>query len=47
MSKRDDAGLTTRYADMFSAMVAEPRLRIVRRLLKAHPEGLRRGRDPE
>jgi DNA-binding transcriptional ArsR family regulator len=40
MSKRDDAELTTRYADMFSAMGTEPRLRIVRLLLKAHPEGL-------
>ena len=40
MSKRDDAELTTRYADMFSAMGTEPRLRIVRLLLNAHPEGL-------
>ena len=40
MSKRDDAELTTRYADMFSAMGTEPRLRILRLLLKAHPEGL-------
>ena len=40
MSKRDDAALTTRYADMFSAMGTEPRLRIVRLLLNAHPEGL-------
>ena len=40
MRKRDDAELTTRYADMFSAMGTEPRLRIVRLLLKAHPEGL-------
>ena len=29
-----------RYADMFSALGAEPRLRIVRLLLAAHPEGL-------
>lgn len=29
-----------RYADMFSAMGTEPRLRIVQLLLKAHPEGL-------
>ena len=29
-----------RYADMLSAMGAEPRLRIVRLLLTAHPEGL-------
>lgn len=40
MSKRDDAERTTRYADMFSAMGTEPRLRIVRLLLNAHPEGL-------
>jgi ArsR family transcriptional regulator, arsenate/arsenite/antimonite-responsive transcriptional repressor len=30
----------TRYADMFAAIGAEPRLRIVRLLLSAHPEGL-------
>jgi ArsR family transcriptional regulator, arsenate/arsenite/antimonite-responsive transcriptional repressor len=30
----------SRYADMFSAMGAEPRLRIVRLLLSAHPEGM-------
>ncbi len=29
-----------RYADMFSAMGTEPRLRIMRLLLTAHPEGL-------
>ena len=40
MRKRDDAELTTRYADMFSAMGSEPRLQIVRLLLNAHPEGL-------
>ena len=40
MRKRDDAELTTRYADMFSAIGTEPRLRIVRLLLSAHPEGL-------
>src|SRR5579863_6948575 len=40
MRKRDDAELTTRYADMFSAMGTEPRLRIIRLLLSAHPEGL-------
>ncbi len=28
------------YADMFSAMGTEPRLRIMQLLLKAHPEGL-------
>jgi|SRR5450755_81034 ArsR family transcriptional regulator len=40
MSKRDDTELTTRYADMFAAMGTEPRLKIVRLLLKAHPEGM-------
>ena len=30
----------TRYADMFAAMGAEPRLRIVQLLLTAHPQGL-------
>jgi ArsR family transcriptional regulator, arsenate/arsenite/antimonite-responsive transcriptional repressor len=30
----------SRYADMFAAMGAEPRLRIVRLLLSAHPDGL-------
>lgn len=29
-----------RYADMMSAMGAEPRLRIMRLLLSAHPEGV-------
>ena len=29
-----------RYADMFSAMGTEPRLRIMRLLLSAHPQGL-------
>lgn len=28
-----------RYADMFAAMGAEPRLKIMRLLLSAHPEG--------
>jgi len=39
MGKRDDA-VTTRYADMLAAMGTEPRLRIVRLLLSAHPEGM-------
>jgi DNA-binding transcriptional ArsR family regulator len=29
-----------KYADMFAALGAEPRLRIVRLLLAAHPDGL-------
>jgi len=33
----------TRYADMFSAMGTEPRLRILRLLLAAHPDGLNVG----
>lgn len=30
----------TRFADMFAALGAEPRLRILRLLLSAHPDGL-------
>src|SRR4051794_19350934 len=30
----------TRYADMLSAMGTEPRLRIMRLLLSAHPQGM-------
>jgi DNA-binding transcriptional ArsR family regulator len=30
----------TRYADMFAAMGAEPRLRIMQLLLTSHPQGL-------
>lgn len=30
----------TRFADMFSAMGAAPRLRIMRLLLSAHPDGI-------
>jgi ArsR family transcriptional regulator len=33
----------TRYADMFSAIGAEPRLRIMRTLLAAHPQGMAAG----
>jgi len=40
MPAREDAKRTARYADMFSAMGAEPRLRIIRLLLSAHPHGL-------
>jgi ArsR family transcriptional regulator len=35
-----NADRVTRYADMFSAMGTEPRLRIMQLLLSAHPEGL-------
>jgi|SRR5271156_2599185 len=31
---------TARFADMFAAMGAEPRLRILRALLAAHPDGM-------
>jgi ArsR family transcriptional regulator, arsenate/arsenite/antimonite-responsive transcriptional repressor len=40
MAKKDDAAQITRYAGMLSAMGTEPRLRIMRLLLSAHPEGL-------
>src|SRR5438270_1850763 len=40
MGKRDDAELIARFADMLSAMGTEPRLRIVRLLLSAHPDGM-------
>ncbi|MGD0015226.1 MAG: metalloregulator ArsR/SmtB family transcription factor [Bryobacteraceae bacterium] len=36
VSERD----VSRYADMLAAMGAEPRLRIMRLLLSAHPEGM-------
>jgi ArsR family transcriptional regulator, arsenate/arsenite/antimonite-responsive transcriptional repressor len=39
-SSRTSAEQVARYADMFSAMGTEPRLRIMRLLLSAHPEGL-------
>jgi ArsR family transcriptional regulator len=37
--KESDAQII-RYADMFSAMGTEPRLRIMRLLLSAHPDGM-------
>ncbi|MDP9146101.1 MAG: metalloregulator ArsR/SmtB family transcription factor [Acidobacteriota bacterium] len=39
MNKVDSRNIV-RYADMFSAMGTEPRLRIMQALLSAHPEGL-------
>jgi DNA-binding transcriptional ArsR family regulator len=36
----DDSSQITKYADMFSAMGAEPRLCIMQLLLSAHPEGM-------
>jgi ArsR family transcriptional regulator len=38
--KRESVGKIAQYADMFSAMGTEPRLRIMQLLLSAHPEGL-------
>lgn len=38
--KTAEQDLTPRYADMFAALGAEPRLRIVRLLLSAHPDGM-------
>jgi DNA-binding transcriptional ArsR family regulator len=38
--ERKNAEQVARYADMFSAMGTEPRLRIMQLLLSAHPEGL-------
>ena len=37
---KPNANQVARYADMFSAMGTEPRLRIMQALLSAHPEGL-------
>ena len=39
-SVRKDAEQVARYADMFSAMGTEPRLRIMQLLLSAHPGGV-------
>ena len=35
-----DVDRTATYADMFAALGAEPRLRILRALLAAHPDGM-------
>jgi DNA-binding transcriptional ArsR family regulator len=40
MKSQTDSSAVTRYADMFAAMGAEPRLRIMQLLLTAHPQGL-------
>jgi DNA-binding transcriptional ArsR family regulator len=37
---KTSADQIVRYADMFSAMGTEPRLRVMRLLLSAHPDGL-------
>jgi ArsR family transcriptional regulator, arsenate/arsenite/antimonite-responsive transcriptional repressor len=39
-SRKANPEQVTKFADMFSAMGTEPRLRIVQLLLTAHPEGL-------
>lgn len=39
-SPKKSAEQVTKYADMFSAMGTEARLRIMQLLLSAHPEGL-------
>ena len=46
-SKRNQPDDVARYADMFAAIGAEPRLRIIRLLLSAHPEGLNVGEIQE
>ena len=38
--KRSEIENTARFADMFAAIGTEPRLRIIRLLLSAHPEGM-------
>ena len=40
MKSKETAEQVAKYADMFSAMGTEPRLRIMQLLLSAHPEGL-------
>ena len=40
MLKKPNLEQTTRYADMFSAMGTEARIRIMQLLLSAHPDGL-------
>lgn len=40
MKSLKDTQQVARYADMFAAMGAEPRLRIMQLLLTAHPQGL-------
>src|ERR687889_740296 len=40
MAKKQNLEQIARYADMLSAMGTEPRLRIMRLLLSAHPEGM-------
>ncbi len=39
-TSQKNAEQVTKFADMFSAMGTEPRLRIMQLLLSAHPEGM-------
>lgn len=43
MGRQPSEEQVTRYADMFSAIGTEARLRILRLLLSAHPEGMNVG----
>ena len=38
--RKTDSAATTKFADMLAALGTEPRLRIMRLLLSAHPEGM-------
>ena len=38
--KKTDSEVITKFADMLAALGTEPRLRIIRLLLSAHPEGM-------
>lgn len=40
MARKDDSEQTARFADMLAAIGTEPRLRILRLLLAAHPNGM-------
>jgi ArsR family transcriptional regulator, arsenate/arsenite/antimonite-responsive transcriptional repressor len=42
-TSKNDTERVARYADMFSAIGTEPRLRIMQLLLSAHPDGLNVG----
>ena len=42
-ARKNDTEQVAKYADMFSAIGTEPRLRIMQLLLSAHPEGLNVG----
>ena len=47
MPKKQNPEEVTRFADMFSAMGTESRLRIMQLLLSAHPEGMVVGEELE